>query len=220
MGPGAPSDIGPDGGLVDPGMIGPDGMPADEGMPPGEDPGGEDPLGAPPDGEEDGSPPGGDSGGGDGPPPKDKKSKSKKESARRYAGLEGQTLTEEQFLRHVAVRVSGAHPRVLARMRAEGARRRRPFGRSVMAARVEHNHDDMSGHELRRHMRSQHGFIDSPDDPDWLVDQTHRDEHADAPLDHVHPDLDEWPEHGEDVHLDDRDWMYQNGIEASRRYYE
>jgi hypothetical protein len=287
-GPGAPSDVGPDGGLTDPGMVGPDGMPPDEGMPP--------------DGEEDpddgGFPPGGD---GDEPPPDDDEDdgppppKSKKKASRRYLGLEGQVLDEDQFLRHVAVRVSGADPRVLARMRrisaarsekekadrghyqrgwraserasewdGEGqsalekadwkneprqwydgyhdyaadrpkfhalecptdgdhdqpgcslygktAARRRP-GRT--AVRIEHNHEDMSEEHLRHHMNFGHGYRDSPDDPDWLVDQTHRDEHADAPMDHVHPDLEH--EHDLDTHLGDRDWMHQNGIEASYR---
>lgn len=131
MGPGAPSDVGPDGGLVDPAMIGPDGMPADEGGPlPGED-------AESGDGPQDDAADGGseDDDTGSGPPEKDdspKKGKSKKESARRYRGLEGQRLTEEQLLRHVAVRVSGADPRVLAVLRAEGRRRRRPFGRTAV----------------------------------------------------------------------------------------
>lgn len=225
MGPGAPSDVGPDGGLVDPGMVGPDGMPMDgDGPPPGEDAesgGGpqDDPMG----GGGDVPPPGGGSGDddtGSGPPKKDssgKKGKSKKESGlrgiavRRYNGLEGQPLTEDQLLRHVAIRVSGADPRVLAAMRRESARGRRPFGRT--AVHVERDHGDMSGPELRRHMRG-HGFIDSPDDPDWLVEETHKNEHADAPLEHVHPDLE--AEYGEDIHLGDKDWLHQNGIEAPR----
>lgn len=116
MGPGAPSDVGPDGGLMDPGMVGPDGMPPDEGMPPG-DPG-EDPEaggdgGFPPGGGDEEAPPDDEE---DAPPPK----KSKKAS-RRYLGAEGQVLTEDQLLRHVAVRVSGADPRVLARMRQASA---------------------------------------------------------------------------------------------------
>lgn len=117
MGPGAPSDVGPDGGLVDPGMVGPDGMPMDgEEPPPGED---GDPEGPPMD-DGDGPPP--DDGGDDAPPPK---GKSKKKSSLRYRGLEGQPLTEDQFLRHVAVRASGADPRVMARLRADAGRR--PF---------------------------------------------------------------------------------------------
>lgn len=318
MGPGAPSDVGPDGGLVDPGMVGPDGMPMDgEEPPPGED---GDPEGPPMD---DGDEPPPDDGGDDAPP---SKGKSKKKSSLRYRGLEGQPLTEEQFLRHVAVRVSGASPKVMAALRAEGRRRvtaddgaplpyrtlgsghqvtvgrhgggwygsisppephsqhvhlmdlghaetrddahrmadahlgrgpardfvrattsdlgapgmpanrgewyrgpgagtapsvrraaqasrgRRPFGRT--AVRFEPDHEDMSEHELRRHMRDQHGFIDTPDDPDWVIDETHRNEHADAPTDHVHPDLED--EYGEDIHLGDQDWMRQNGIEPPR----
>jgi hypothetical protein len=141
MGPGAPSDVGPDGGLVDPGMIGPDGAPVDDGggPPPGED-------AEPGDGPQDDAassggdfPPSGDGGDddatGSAPPEKGDsgKSKPKKKAAlhgvavRRYNGLEGQPLTEEQLIRHLAVRASGADPVVLARLRAEGRRGRRPF---------------------------------------------------------------------------------------------
>lgn len=134
MGPGAASDIGPDGGLVDPGMVGPDGMPLDgNGPPPGED---AEPGGGPMDdsagGEGDFPPEGGDDDAtDDGPPAKgDPKKKQKKGSlrgvaVRRYNGLEGQPLTEEQLIRHLAVRASGASPQVMALLRAEG--RRRPF---------------------------------------------------------------------------------------------
>lgn len=83
-------------------------------------------------------------------------------------------------------------------------------------ARVERDHGDMSPEELRAHMR-QHGFIDTPDDPDWVIDETHRGEHADAPLEHVHPDLDD--EYGEDIHLGDQDWMRQVGIEPPRSHW-
>lgn len=126
MGPGASSDVGPDGGLVDPGMIGPDGMPMDDegGLPPGEDDGAGD---VPPD--EDAPPPGdGDEDEDAGPPPKGKPKKKAGLhgiAVRRYNGLEGQPLTEDQFLRHVAVRASGADPRVMARLRADAGRR--PF---------------------------------------------------------------------------------------------
>lgn len=141
MGPGAPSDVGPDGGLVDPGMIGPDGEPADDDGPPGEgaEPGGPQ-DGLPGDGGE-APPPGGDSkenGSSPGGPPKGgsgkSKGKSKKESGlrgiavRRYNGLEGQPLTEDQLVRHVAVRVSGADPAVMRALRATAGRGRRPFG--------------------------------------------------------------------------------------------
>jgi hypothetical protein len=341
-GPGAPSDVGPDGGLVDPGMIGPDGAPMDGGgPPPGED---AEPGGGPQDDAADG---GGDfppSGGGSdddasasGPPEKGdsgkSKGKSKKKSSlrsialRRYQGLEGQLLTEDQLVRHVAVRASGADPRVMRVLRASSARRvtaddgtpvpyrtlgsghqvtvgrnsagwygeisppaphtqahymdlgyagtrddahmladlhlqrgpardfvrsttsdlgepargysspewhrgpgagtapsewrpaqasrgRRPFGRTAM--QVEHNHGDMSPDVLRHHMRDRHGFLDSLDDPDWLVDETHRNEHADAPLEHVHPDLD--TEYDDDIHLGDRDWMNQHGIGQTNGY--
>ena len=77
--------------------------------------------------------------------------------------------------------------------------------------RIEHNHEDMEPHEVRAHMWHWHGYQDSPDDPDWLIEETHRNEHADAPLEHVHPDLES--EYGEDVHLGDRDWLSQHGIE-------
>jgi len=127
MGPGAPSDVGPDGGLLDPGMVGPDGMPADgEGPPPGDAAAEGGPEGSPPDGEE--LPPGDDGGDDDTPfpPKKDKnsgKGGNKKESAR-FRGFEGQSLTEGQLVRHLAVRLSGADPRVMARLRAEGDARR------------------------------------------------------------------------------------------------
>jgi hypothetical protein len=127
MGPGAPSDVGPDGGLLDPGMVGADGMPADgEGPPPGDAAAEGGPEGSPPGGEE--LPPGDDGGDDDTPfpPEKDKKSGkggNKKKSAR-FRGLDGQFLTEAQFVRHLAVRLSGGDPRVMARLRAEGARRR------------------------------------------------------------------------------------------------
>jgi len=320
MGPGAPSDTGPDGGLLDPAMVGPDGMPADgEGPPPGDAAAEGGPEGIPPDGEE--LPPGDDGGDDDTPfpPKKDEKSgkgKNKKESAR-FRGLEGQSLTEAQLVRHLAVRLSGADPRVMARLRAEGGTRRaaatgeavyrtlptghqvsvgrmggdwygvirhpayqqvhymhlgqgsdphaeaerqlgtglarsfidsttpghaggqpgmpqdapgewwnaapqrlqgtpsrqasrgrRPFGRA--AVRVDPSHDEMSEGELRRHMRDRHGFVDTPDDPDWVIDDTHRNEHADARLEHVHPDLE--GEYGEDIHLGDQDWLRQHGI--------
>lgn len=334
MGPGAPSDVGPDGGLVDPGMIGPDGEPADGSGPPPDDAGdmGDGPPGAPDDdgggsssppgdGKENGNPFGDGAGGGKGKKPP---GKSKKGAAARYRGMQGQPLTERQFLRHIAVMASGGDPRVMAALRAEASsqrtalagashyrtlpsghrvsigrnsagwygaiehpqsgqvhfmdlgfhpepravierhlaapgaqafirattpgagvpplpqapqaapwyqrpgpgtapsewrpaqasRGRRPFGRT--AVRVEHNHEDMPPEHLRHHMRTQHGFIDTPDDPDWVIDETHRNEHADAPLEHAHPDLDAW-EDEEDVHLGDRDWMHQHGIEGSRR---
>jgi hypothetical protein len=125
-GPGAPSDIGPDGGVVGPDALGPDGMPMDGGFPPDDD--GE---GGPPPGEADAGPPGAAGGGdgdqpppagdskkddsGSGPPPK---GKSKKKSVRRYAGLGGERLTEDQLVRHLAAALSGYHPDVMARLRA------------------------------------------------------------------------------------------------------
>lgn len=59
-------------------------------------------------------------------------------------------------------------------------------------------------------MRASHGYQDTEDDPDWLIDQTHRDEHADYPHDHVHPDLEH--EHDLDTSISDEDWMRQHGI--------
>lgn len=129
-GPGAPSDVGPDGGLMGPDAIGPDGMPVDGGMPPGDD---ED---APPFGdggdEEDGEAGfGGPDGGDGGPPPpgagdskkKDNasgpppKSKTKKKSSLRYRGFDGQALTEDQYVRHLAATLSGGSPAVMAALR-------------------------------------------------------------------------------------------------------
>jgi len=84
------------------------------------------------------------------------------------------------------------------------------------------NHEDMSEAQLRAHMRDRHGFYDSPEDPGWLIDQTHRDEHADAPLEHSHPDLSAGYERpdlpaSEELPLSDKDWLHQHGIEGSRR---
>lgn len=138
-GGGAPSDVGPDGGLMDPGMIGPDGMPAGGMPPPGEE-GEEGDEGGPPFGDEDdgsGSPPPSsasdskknDNGSGGSKSPGNKKSDkkgppSKKESSL-YRGFSGQALTEDQFIRHLAVTLSGANPAVMARLRADSAAGRR-----------------------------------------------------------------------------------------------
>lgn len=132
MGPGAPSDVGPDGGLVDPGMVGPDGMPpGGDGPPPGEDAGpGDGPMDDaaggegdfPPEGDDDDATQGGPTKKGD-PGKKQKKGSLRGIAVRRYNGLDGQPLTEEQLIRHLAVRASGAHPRVMALLRAEGRRR-------------------------------------------------------------------------------------------------
>ena len=82
------------------------------------------------------------------------------------------------------------------------------------------NHEDMSEEQLRAHMRDRHGFIDSPEDPDWLIEQTHKDEPADEPLEHRHPDLERWPEEelaGDQLPLSDRDFLHQHGIEGKRQ---
>jgi hypothetical protein len=148
-GPGAPSDVGPDGGLLDPGMIGPDGMPADGGMPPEEG-------GFPPDDEEAG--PGGEGSDGGAPPPSgddddskdspfpkgkgEKKPKGKKEGAR-YRGLQGQPLTEGQLIRHLAVHASGHDPGVLSALRGEAGREDTAFlakMRTMEAARNQGQH--------------------------------------------------------------------------------
>lgn len=129
-GPGAPSDIGPDGGLADPGMIGPDGLPAGGAPLPGDEDGEDEEDG------EDGGPPFGDEDGGSSSPPpssggknNDSKKSDKKKpppgpkkgSARRYRGFTGQALTEDQFIRHMAVALSGASPAVMARLRSDRA---------------------------------------------------------------------------------------------------
>jgi hypothetical protein len=162
-GPGAPSDVGPDGGLVDPGMIGPDGMPVDGGPPPDEgDPDGDGPLGAP---SGDDAPAGGDGkedDSGDGPPPPPK---SKKKSSRVYRGVHGQPLTEDQLARHIAVVVSGGDPRVLARLRAEASSAR--AARRVTAIFPEdlaHYRTLSTGHEVSvgRHGADAYGIITAP----------------------------------------------------------
>ncbi len=131
MGPGAPTDIGPDGMPMGPEM-GPDGMPMDPSMmgedgemPPGGDEEGGDDL--PPfmdDGggdEEDGAgPPGGGEDGPpeDAPPPPPK---SKKKSSRTFRTLAGDELPEGAYIRHLALLHSGMSTPVLARLRAEAA---------------------------------------------------------------------------------------------------
>jgi hypothetical protein len=146
-GPGAPSDVGPDGmdpGMVDPGMIGPDGVPMAGGPPPGEgDPDGDGPPGA--EGGDDDSAPDGDGKEDDsvsGPP---QKGKSKKKSARVYRGVHGQRLTEEQLIRHAAVVASGRDPRVLALLRAT-ARRRAVAGFSP--EELTHHRTLSTGHQV------------------------------------------------------------------------
>lgn len=136
-GPGAPSDIGPDGGVLPPDAVGPDGLPigGEEDLPPGAE---DDEGGFPPDAEgddegfpseDDEGPPEGDDGDGDeGPPPPKKKDKgkSKKESVKTYHGPDGVVMTEDQFVRHLAAAFSGNNVEVLARLRAE-ARDRGPY---------------------------------------------------------------------------------------------
>jgi hypothetical protein len=122
-------------------VVGPDGEPMDDGM--GGPPGGDAEPGGP---QDDAAEEGGDfppSGGGSdddasssGPPKKGdsgkSKGKSKKESrlrgvaVRRYNGLEGQPLTEDQLVRHIAVRASGADPVVMRALRASSASRPYP----------------------------------------------------------------------------------------------
>jgi 8-oxo-dGTP diphosphatase len=82
---------------------------------------------------------------------------------------------------------------------------------------MEPAHEDMDAQQMRRHMRDLHGFIDSPDDPDWLVEETHQGEHADAPLEHSHRDLESDPGWDEEVgkNLGDKDFLHQHGIEAA-----
>jgi len=72
----------------------------------------------------------------------------------------------------------------------------------------------MSEAQMRAHMRDRHGFQDSPDDPDWLIDQTHEEQHADGDPDHYHPDLGRWDE---ELPLSDKDFLHQHGIEGRRR---
>ena len=147
-GPGAPTDIGPDGMMMgaDP-MTGQEGMP---GMDPGMDPGMEEGLPPglpgdeemPPGGEEDGGspfPPDDDPGGAPPPGKKDKKKddkkdkgKSKKESglragARLYRTAFGDTMPEESYLRHLALLHSGGSARVMAALRREAVNSGAPY---------------------------------------------------------------------------------------------
>jgi hypothetical protein len=137
----APSDVGPDGGVLPPDAIGPDGLPVGGGpMPPDDgemaEEGGAPPFGDEEEGEppEDGSGPPGDADEEDAgppakvsPPPKgDAKSKGKpkkKSSLRTYHGLGGEVLTEDQYVRHLAANLSGGDPQVLAQLRAEASSR-------------------------------------------------------------------------------------------------
>jgi 8-oxo-dGTP diphosphatase len=82
---------------------------------------------------------------------------------------------------------------------------------------MEPAHEDMDEQQMRRHMRYWHGFSDSPEDPDWLIEETHRNEHADAPLEHSHRDLESDPDWEEEVgqNLGDKDFLHQHGIEAA-----
>lgn len=141
MPPGPPGMGGPMGELP-PGAPGdemPPGMPGDEmaeGLPPGaEEPGeGEDGEGGFPPQEQGEDGEGGEDSsdsGHDGDKPasvekgkgKDKKGKGKKEGSRRYRTLAGDILSEEQYVRHLAVLHSGASPTVLAQIRRESGRR-------------------------------------------------------------------------------------------------
>lgn len=253
---GAPSDIGPDGGVVGPDAIGPDGMPMDGGMPGDDDgaPFGDDeedqgtpPFGAPGGGDSDQPPPGSgspagdskkeDKGSGGTPKGKGKKKASRVASAdamdwgparyvapprsreelwdhirqhhgitskagsdpdrtpgqsfliglhdrfhagelpdrsreshqheipagshdpvfgKRYRGFDGQALTEDQYIRHLAVTMSGGHPAVLAALRAEAAGRRTAV-RRVTAHDGPHMPVDTPD-QLRRHLSDVHGI--------------------------------------------------------------
>jgi hypothetical protein len=76
------------------------------------------------------------------------------------------------------------------------------------------SHEDMSSAQLREHMRDEHGYHHVPDDPDWLVEQTHLDDHADDPWhNHHHPDLES---EQADFHSGDRDWLGGHGITGRR----
>ena len=212
-GPGAPSDIGPDGGILPPDAVGPDGLPigGEEDLPPGAE---EDEGGFPPDAESDdeGFPPEDDEGppedeedGGDEPPPPPKKKgKSKKESVKTYRGPGGQVMTEDQYVRHLAAGLSGNSPAVLAQLRAEA-------GASMpVLPRI----PDSQAAELDQHLQTHHGFAPGetgyqPDDMsgytpagDARLGNLHDEEHAVArdyqeagqpfppgvmPIPHAHP---------------------------------
>lgn len=126
QGPGAPSDIGPDGGVMPP-----DALPPDAGIPPAD---GDEEMaeegGNPFGGDDEALPPGDGSGdlgpadeedeGGEPPPPPPSKGKSKKKGS--YRSADGRTLMDEdQFAAHIAARLSGNDPAVLAQIRADRA---------------------------------------------------------------------------------------------------
>jgi hypothetical protein len=173
---GAPSDIGPDGGVLPPDAIGPDGLPVGGtgALPPGA----EDDEDAPPfldegdgDGDEDDAPDG-PPGDDDGPPPPkgdSKPSKKKGSLQRTYFGLDGKTvLTETQFIHHIAA----------------------SLGLTEAAGTAKHilrwiEYDDPR--EMSRHLREDHGGFsphetayDSSNDPEdegMLLGDMHAKEH-------------------------------------------
>ncbi len=155
--PGAPTDIGPDGGLVDPGMVGPDGMPMDDegGFPPDED----DEGAAPPfggnddggdEGDEEGFPPEEDDQEDEAPPEKDKGSKKPppkkaKASRRREAAIYREPLPDTPYWR-----------------------------------RMQQGHKMRTGHDLDAHLETGEDGISqvhrhccgfTPADQDWLSDR-------------------------------------------------
>jgi hypothetical protein len=231
MGPGAASDIGPEGpaGAIDEGMPMED-APGDE-----EDAGGDGPPwlqgGDEGDAEDDDEgPPGPDEDEGSGPPPP----KSKKKGSHAAALATDCMTPEAQYSTSISshkVGISVELPVDLHLTEAAASQLEKNLhnaaelvlaqyfskkGSRHRTAHIEHSHEEMTGPQLRFHMRDQHGFRDSPDDPDWLIAQTHRDEHADSDHDHVHPDLAE--EFGYDSSDADRDWLHGHGIEGSRTY--
>lgn len=121
-GPGmAPTDMGPD-MPMGPEELGPDGEPMDGGedgepFPPDEL--GEDGEEGPPGEEEDE-----EEGGDEGPPPPPPKGK-KKSSLQRYATIAGDQLSEEAYIRHLAILHSGGSPGILGLVRTEAAKIRR-----------------------------------------------------------------------------------------------
>jgi len=123
-GPGAPSDIGPDGGVLPPDALPPDGDPSmmGPGGAPEDDEDGGNPFAgdddAPPDEDGSGSPEDDDEG--DDAPPPPPKGKSRKKGS--YRSLtDGELMDEDTFARHVAARLSGCDPAVLAAIRSNRA---------------------------------------------------------------------------------------------------
>lgn len=183
-GPGAPSDIGPDGGLMDPGMVGPDGLPVDGGPPPGEDEGSPFGDGAPDD--EGAGPPPGDNGddskksdSGSKPPDKGKKDKKKVAVSRqasypRYTPHEREVLPLHMMSHHGWTRGEAREamewPEAANVLPSHHDAEHAQYGTAIQQLHIPHAHADLS-HDLTSGGSAPPAWMppevpDAP--PDWL----------------------------------------------------